>query len=137
MSQPSTLHPQPRLRVVDSITELKPHDAGCVAVSGSHGGFSASQYAIAARPLLSVFNDAGVGKENAGIAALLLLQAQGLAAVLVGHDTARIGEARSTLVDGVIRHVNPAALALGLRMGMRCSEAVTHLRAIPDNAAPQ
>ena len=31
----------PALRIVDSITELRPQDAGCVAVSGSHGGHSA------------------------------------------------------------------------------------------------
>ncbi|WP_312303186.1 hypothetical protein [Pulveribacter sp.] len=112
------------LRVVDSITELRAGDAGCVAVSGSHGGHSAAQYAIAARPLLSVFNDAGVGRDDAGIAALHLLQAQGLAAALVGHDSARIGEARSTLEDGVIRHANALARALGVRPGMRCSEVV-------------
>ena len=115
------------LRIVDSITELRASDAGCVAVSGSHGGFSASQYAIAARPLLSVFNDAGVGKDGAGIAALALLQAQGLAAALVGHDSARIGEARSTLADGVIRHVNDLARALGVAEGMACAEVVARL----------
>ena len=35
----------PPLRIVDSITELRPHDAGCVAISGSHGGISSAQYA--------------------------------------------------------------------------------------------
>ena len=55
------------LRVVHSITELKAEDAGCLAVSGSHGGLSAARYAVAARPLLSVFNDAGIGKDDAGI----------------------------------------------------------------------
>ncbi|GAB2739047.1 hypothetical protein GCM10027019_18750 [Melaminivora jejuensis] len=117
----------PALRIVDSITELRPQDAGCVAVSGSHGGHSASQYAIAARPLLSVFNDAGIGKDGAGIAALELLQAQGLAAALVGHDSARIGEARSTLEDGVIRHANALARTLGVLPGMSCREVVRRL----------
>jgi hypothetical protein len=49
----------PKLRLVDSITETTPADAGCLAVSGSHGGISSARYALAARPLLSVFNDAG------------------------------------------------------------------------------
>lgn len=119
--------PPAPLRVVDSITELRASDEGCVAVSGSHGGHSASQYAIAARPLLSVFNDAGVGKDGAGIAALELLAAEGLATALVGHDSARIGEARSTLEDGVIRHANALARALGVQPGMRCSEVVARL----------
>ena len=62
--------PAPALRLVDSITELGPADAGCLAISGSHGGMSSARYALAARPLLSVFNDAGFGLDGAGIAAL-------------------------------------------------------------------
>src|SRR5690606_24319825 len=77
-----------RLRVVDSITELHAGDAGCVAVSGSHGGLSSARYALAARPLLSVFNDAGVGRDAAGIAALGFLQAHALAACTVAHGSA-------------------------------------------------
>ena len=80
------------LRLVDSITELRPGlDAGCLAVSGSHGGISSAQYAWAARPLLAVFNDAGVGKDRAGLAALPFLQGHGIAACTVGHHSARIG----------------------------------------------
>ena len=51
----------PRLKLVDSITELELQDAGCIAVSGSHGGISSARFALAVRPLLSVFNDAGAG----------------------------------------------------------------------------
>ena len=84
----------PPLRIVDSITELKPGlDAGCLAVSGSHGGMSSARYALAARPLLSVFNDAGVGLDDAGIKALPWLQEHELAACAVAHTSARIGEA--------------------------------------------
>lgn len=116
------------LRIVDSITELGPGDQGCVAVSGSHGGTSSGRYAMAARPLLSVFNDAGVGRDQAGIAALPLLQAHGLAAATVAHTSARIGDARSTLADGIISHLNPAAAALGLSPGQPCRDAVTALQ---------
>ena len=89
----------PPLRIVDSITELCAQDAGCIAVSGSHGGLSSARYALAARPLLSVFNDAGVGKDSAGLAALDFLPAHGLAACTVSHSSARIGEAQSTVND--------------------------------------
>jgi hypothetical protein len=116
------------LRVVDSITELGPRDEGCLAVSGSHGGASSARYAIAARPLLSVFNDAGVGKDAAGIAGLAMLQAQGLAACAVAHDSARIGDARSTLADGIIVHLNAAARALGVAEGQRCEAAIALLQ---------
>lgn len=115
------------LRVVDSITELQPRDQGCLAVSGSHGGRSSARYALVARPLLSVFNDAGGGRDAAGIAALGLLQAQHLAACTVAHHSARIGEARSTLDHGVLSHVNPAAQDLGLRQGQSLQAALSLL----------
>jgi hypothetical protein len=116
------------LRVVDSITELSGQDRGCIAVSGSHGGISSARYAIAASPLLSVFNDAGGGKDDAGIAALALLQAKGLAACTVGHSSARIGDAQSTLHDGIISQVNAAAACMGIAAGQRCSDAVTAIQ---------
>lgn len=117
----------PHLRIVDSITELLPRDLGCIAVSGSHGGISAAHYALAARPLLSVFNDAGVGLDSAGIAALAFLQGQGLAACAVAHGSARIGEAKSTLDDGIVSHVNALAQALGVRPGQHCKAMVKTL----------
>lgn len=105
------------VRVVDSITELQPADAGCIALSGSHGGLSSARYAMAARPLLAVFNDAGVGKEGAGVAGLALLQQHGIAACTVSHCSACIGQAASTRAEGVVSHTNEAARALGLRTG--------------------
>lgn len=116
------------LRIVDSITELAPRDAGCIAVSGSHGGLSSARYAAAARPLLAVFNDAGVGKDGAGVAGLALLQAQEVAACTVAHASARIGDARSTLNDGIISHANACAAALGVAPGQRCAQAVAAIQ---------
>jgi len=104
---------------VDSITEAVGGPAGCVVVSGSHGGSSAGRFALQAQVRLAVFNDAGVGKDGAGIAALPLMQAQAVAACTVAHSSARIGEAKSTWDDGVISHANAAAQALGARPGLR------------------
>ena len=114
----------PVLRVVDSITELGPHDEGCVAVSGSHGGLSSARYALVARPLLSVFNDAGVGLDNAGLAALDFLQSHGLAACTVAHHSACIGEAQSTLRSGVVSAANADASTSGIQVGWTCQQAV-------------
>jgi uncharacterized protein YunC (DUF1805 family) len=119
--------PHPVLRIVDSITELQVADAGCIAISGSHGGLSSARYALAARPLLSVFNDAGVGKNEAGIAALDFLQDHGLAACTVAHSSASIGQAQSTLHSGVVSHVNKLATALGVRNGMGMQECLAAL----------
>lgn len=116
------------LRVIDSITQLQPADAGCIALSGSHGGISSARYAIAARPLLSVFNDAGVGKDDAGITGLDMLQAEGLAACTVSHTSARIGQADSTLADGVVSHANAAARALGIETGIALKPQIEQLQ---------
>jgi hypothetical protein len=113
-----------RLRIIDSITQLSELDSGCIAVTGSHGGLSAARYALAARPLLTVFNDAGVGKDEAGVAALSLLQEAGLAACTVAHTSACIGDARSTYSEGIISHVNAPAADSGVHVGQSCQAAL-------------
>ena len=105
--------------LLDSITEAVHHPTGAVVVCGSHGGRSSARYALEAQPRLVVFNDAGVGKDRAGIAALEILLAAGIAACAVAHDSARIGDAGSTWHDGVIAHLNRAAEALGAQRGLR------------------
>ena len=119
------------IRVVASLTQLSRADEGCIAVSGSHGGSSAARFAIVARPLVTVLNDAGGGKDGAGFAGLALLQAEGLAACTVSHTSARIGEARSTLEDGIISRTNAAAAGLGLAAGQRCKEQAERLARMP------
>ena len=116
------------VRVVDSITELKLSDAGCIAVSGSHGGLSAARFALTIRPLLSVFNDAGVGKDEAGLASLGFLQSHGLAACCVTHTSARIGDAKSTLNDGIIGHLNELAEQLGVKPGQSVQQMLATKR---------
>lgn len=106
------------LLLVDSITEALGRPPGAVLVSGSHGGLSAARFALQAQVWLVVFNDAGIGKDAAGIAALPWLQPHGVAALTVAHDSARIGEAASTWQHGVISAVNDAADALGARAGL-------------------
>jgi hypothetical protein len=119
----------PALRIVDSVTELDTRDAGCLAVTGSHGGLSSARFATVSRPLLAVFNDAGVGRDAAGVAGLALLQREGLAACAVSHLSARIGDARSTLNDGIIADANALAAALGVAAGQTCSAALAAVQA--------
>jgi hypothetical protein len=117
-----------RVWLMDTITKVAAEDAGAVVVSGSHGGTSSGHFALTAPLKLAVFNDAGVGKEGAGIAALAMLQARGCAAVTVAHTSARIGDARDTWEHGVLSHVNVAAQALGLAPGQALRDAVQRLR---------
>ena len=107
----------PPLVLLDSVTQVEPVHAGCLVATGSHGGASVVPYARAVRAWLYVFNDAGVGKDGAGIAALELLQGDGIAALTVAHTSARIGEAADSWAHGVVSHLNPGAAALGLRVG--------------------
>ncbi len=107
-----------RLLLVDSITEAASGAKGAVIVCGSHGGESSGRYALLAGGDVVIFNDAGVGKDNAGVAALRMLQNAGMAAATVAHTSARIGDARSTLDSGLITYLNDAARALGGRVGM-------------------
>lgn len=121
--------PTDPLLLVDSITEAIGPGAGKLVVSGSHGGLSAGRFAVQAGVRVAVFNDAGVGRDEAGIAGLALLQDAGIAGCTVSHHSARIGEARSTLDDGVISHVNQAAAALDARPGLPLRGWIDRLRA--------
>ena len=115
-----------RLRVVlvDSITKLTADDAGALVVSGSHGGTSAAEFALAV-PLAAVFlNDAGIGKDEAGVAGLRILQEHGVAAGTVSHLSARIGDAEDAWEHGIVSRVNEAAAALGIAPGERLRDAL-------------
>lgn len=117
----------PGVLLLDSITQLVPGDAGAVVVSGSHGGISSAQYALAVPLRLVVFNDAGIGKDDAGVAALALLQQAGRAALAVAHTSARIGDAQDHWDHGVVSRVNTAAAGLGLCAGQTLRAAILGL----------
>src|SRR5262249_11779967 len=74
------------------------------------------------------FNDAGVGRDRAGISGLDYLQELGMPAATVGHDTARIGDGPDMMARGCITHANALAEALGCRPGMACREATSALQ---------
>jgi hypothetical protein len=119
--------PHGRVIVVDSITQLAPGDEGVIVVSGSHGGASSGEFALALPLRLVFFNDAGVGKDQAGIAALAMLQARGVAAAAVAHTSARIGDALDAWQHGVVSRANAAALALGVQLGAHVRPVVERL----------
>lgn len=114
----------PPLLLLDSISHIDASANGCVVVSGSHGGVSAGQFVLDAhcQPHLVLLNDAGVGKDQAGIAALAQLDAAGLACACYSHNSARIGEAQDALAHGVISHVNATAQCLGVQVGDRVAQ---------------
>ena len=113
--------------LLDSVTESGEEQTGAIVVTGSHGGLSAARYALKYRPLLVVFNDAGIGKDEAGVAGLKVLEDAGIAAAAVSHTSARIGEANDTWESGVLSRVNAEAKALGLKPGVPLREAIERL----------
>lgn len=119
--------PAGSILIMDSITKVAPEDIGAIVVSASHGGASSGEFALEV-PLKAVFfNDAGVGKDNAGIAALTMLQARNVAAGTVAHTSARIGDAQDMWDCGVVSHVNEAARLLGLAPGQPLRTALARL----------
>jgi hypothetical protein len=116
-----------RVIVMDSITKVTQQDSGTVVVSASHGGASSGEFALEVPLAAAFFNDAGVGKDNAGIAALAMLQERGVAAGTVSHTSARIGDAQDAWQHGVISHVNESAGALGMAPGQRLKDVLLQL----------
>jgi hypothetical protein len=76
----------------------------------------------------ALFNDAGIGKDEAGVSRLPALDTRGIAAATVAATSARIGDARSTYADGVVSRLNTRAAALGLREGISAQDFVATLR---------
>ena len=110
-------------RFADSITRLGPEFRGTVLVAGSHGGRYCGYLAALAGLRGVILNDAGVGKDQAGIGALDYLERLGVAAATVAHTSARIGDAADTFDRGCISHFNESAKTLGCAEGQRCREA--------------
>src|ERR1700751_465038 len=105
----------PPILTADSITRVGPEAAGAVVVNGSHGGIYAAYLAAKLRVAAAIFNDAGVGGDQAGIAGRDCLEWFGLPAAAIGYQTARIGDGADMMVRGLVTHANAAAQALGCR----------------------
>ena len=111
----------------DSITRIGPEAKGAVVVNGSHGGIYAAYVAAKLAVAAAIFNDAGIGRDEAGIAGLDYLAKLGNPAATVGHLTARIGDGADMMARGVITHANLPAVALGCRAGLTCRDAAASL----------
>jgi hypothetical protein len=114
--------------IADSITRVGSDAAGAVIVNGSHGGIYAAFLAAKLSAAAVIFNDAGIGHDRAGIAGLDYLQALGIAAATVGHDTARIGDGADMIRSGSITHANGLAASLGVQPGQPCRDAAVNLQ---------
>ena len=111
------------IHLADSITQLGPEFRGAVLVAGSHGGRYCGYLAALAGLRGVILNDAGVGKDRAGVGALDYLQTRGMAAATIAHTSARIGDGADMLERGLLSYCNEAAGALGCVVGQSCRDA--------------
>ena len=112
---------------MDSIAAIAPAHEGAIVLTGSHGGQSAGEYALKFPLCAVLFNDAGIGKDEAGVVALAMLEDAGVAAAAISHLSGRIGDASDIWQNGTISRVNTLAHAAGLAPSMAIRDAVTRL----------
>jgi hypothetical protein len=113
--------------VADSVTKLGPETRNAVVLAASHGGSYPAHLVAAAGLRAVVLNDAGFGRERAGVAGLLDLEEIGLPAAAISHRSARIGDGADGERRGLLSCVNAPARALGLVVGMSAREGAALL----------
>jgi hypothetical protein len=107
-----------------------------VLVSGSYGGeynaFHAGKRGIRG----VVLNDAGVGRDGAGIRGLPYLDRVDLPGATADANTCHIGDGEHMLAYGVVSHVNESAQRYGCAVGQSVRQCAEHMRDAPIVAAP-
>jgi hypothetical protein len=125
----------PGIVVASTATKIANEDRGRVLVGASHGGVYSGYLAAKAGCRGVILNDAGVGKDRAGIASLDSLAKLGLPAATVSHMSARIGDGNDVAANGVISHVNAVAAALGCAVGQAALDCAARMTRHPNLAA--
>ena len=112
-----------RIITLDSNSMIRPDHKDAVVLTGSHGGLVGQLPAVKHPVLAAFYNDAGVGKDNAGISRLPWLEKHGIVGATVNANTARIGVGLDTYESGMISFVNGLGQAMGVAVGMTAKEA--------------
>jgi hypothetical protein len=113
--------------VLDSVTHLTEDHRGKSSYCASHGGLYAGYFAAKCGVGGVILNDAGIGRDQAGIAGLKMLADLQVPAAAISHRSARIGDGIDGLARGIISTVNTTARELGIAEGMTCAEALDRL----------
>jgi hypothetical protein len=118
-----------KIVTVASCSNLREEHRLHVAVSGSYGG-RYNAYNAAKWPVRAVImNDAGVGKDDAGIVGLEFLDRIKMAAATADAMTCHIGDGDHMLANGIISRVNQTAAALGCKIGQSVRDCAELMRA--------
>ncbi|MFZ1867617.1 MAG: hypothetical protein WAU49_03915 [Steroidobacteraceae bacterium] len=104
---------------------------GHVLVSGSYGGeynaYHAGRHGIRG----AILNDAGIGKDRAGIRGLDYLERVGLAAATADVMSCHIGDGAHMLQHGIVSFVNRCAARLGCAPGQSVRACAERLKRAP------
>ena len=111
---------EPRLICADSVGMVRPEDTGHIVITASHAALPGGRHDTIIPPgILAVFfSDAGVGLDNAGIARLPVLDADGIIAGTTSAASAPIGDSRALYERGVLSHLTSSAMQAGGTVGM-------------------
>lgn len=125
------MSPAVRIYTASSSATAPAECAGHVLVSGSYGGeynaFHAGKRGIRG----VVLNDAGVGRDGAGIRGLAYLDRVGLPGATADACTCHIGDGEHMLACGVVSHVNESAQRYGCAVGQTVRQCADLMRAAP------
>ena len=102
---------------------------GKVLVSGSYGGIYNAWHALRRGARAVILNDAGVGRNGAGISGLAWLDALGVAGATADCWTCHIGDGEHMLAHGCVSHVNDHAAALGVAVGQSVADCAERMMA--------
>lgn len=112
-----------KIVVADSVTAANEKNRGDVLVCGSHCGANVGQIAVAGKIGAMIGNDAGMGRNNAGISGFAVCDAHSIPVAAVASMSAMIGSGVSTYEEGTVSAVNVKAARLGVSEGMSAKKA--------------
>ena len=115
--------------LLDSLGDLQPDNSSPILVCGSHCGDNGTfaRKLKNCRVKAVFLNNAGIGKNQAGISGLSHYEAESIVACAVDHFSAEIGVARDTWESGIISHTSTLAEEVGIKIGDSVKEAVAKI----------
>ncbi len=117
--------------LLDSITDARENVLGRIVICGSHGGLYPAAIASTTGVRAAVFNDAGMGFENAGVGGVIALDRVGMAAAAVDCASCHIGSAKDAYENGVISFANETAVGIGVEIGQTANAAMDIMKTAP------
>lgn len=113
-----------RIVAMDSISIIHGEDRDQIVIAGSNGGLASGELTLRVRPAFVALNDAGIGKDRAGIAGLIQIDQAGIPGIGISHDSAEISSGADMWTSGIVSFVNESARHLGAEVGQALPAAI-------------